>query len=100
MIQLWALQSNNFVNDGEKRHCLTLKSLPALLRGLTSNHNGDFYCLNCLRSYSTKNRLEKHKEECFDHDYCYVEMPNEGNKTLKYNHAEKSLKVPVKIINL
>ena len=30
---------------------------------------------------------------CNYHDYCYVEMPNEDNKILKYNHGEKSLKV-------
>ena len=29
-----------------------------------------------------------------NHDYCYVEMPNKGNKLLEYNHGEKSLKVP------
>ena len=28
----------------------------------------------------------------YDHDYCYVEMPKEENKILKYNHGEKSLK--------
>ena len=50
------------ITDGEKWGCLALKSLSALLRGLTSNHNGDFYCLNCFRSYSTKNRLEKMKK--------------------------------------
>ena len=31
---------------------------------------------------------------CNDHDYCFVEMPNEGNKILKYNHGEKSMKAP------
>ena len=29
--------------------------------------------------------------------YCYVEMPNEDNKILKYNHGEKSLKAPAVI---
>ena len=87
------------ITDGEKWHYLALKSLSALLRGLTSNHNGDFYCLNCFRSYSTKNRLEKREADCFDHDYCYVKMPNEGNKTLKYNRREKSLKVPFTIFS-
>ena len=29
-----------------------------------------------------------------NHDYSYVEMPNEDNKILKYNHGEKSMKVP------
>ena len=23
---------------------------------------------------------------CNDHDYCYVELPNEDNKILKYNN--------------
>ena len=27
-----------------------------------------------------------------DHEYCYVEMPNQDNKILKYNHGEKSMK--------
>ena len=33
-----------------------------------------------------------HKSACEDHDYCYVEMPNEDNKILKYNHGGKSMK--------
>ena len=71
-----------------------MKSLSSLFRGITSNHNGDFYCLNCFQSCSTKNKLKKHERVYNDHDYCYVEMPNEDNKTLKYNHGEKSNKVP------
>ena len=31
---------------------------------------------------------------CNDHDYCCLEMPNEYNKILKYNHREKSLNAP------
>ena len=58
------------------------------------NHNGDFYCLNCFHSYTTKNKLKKHERVCNDHDYCYVEMSDEDNKILKYNQGEKSLKVP------
>ena len=44
--------------------------------------------------YSTKNKLEKHEKVCNDHDYCYVEMPNDNNKILKYNHGEKSMRAP------
>ena len=84
-------------SDGKKWCNLAVKSLPALLRGITSNHNGDFYCLNCVHSYSTKNKLKEHQRVCGDHDYCYVEIPNEDNKILKYNHGEKSLKVPFTI---
>ena len=41
----------------EKCHYLVVKSSSALLRGVTSNHDGDFYCLNCFHLYDTKNRL-------------------------------------------
>ena len=50
------------ISNGEKWHYLTVKNLSELLRGKTSNHAGDFYCLNCFRAYSTKNKLEKHKK--------------------------------------
>ena len=82
------------IADGEKWHYLAVKSLSALFRGITGNNNGDFYCLNCLRSYTTKNKLKKHKKVCENHDYCYVEMPEGDNKILKYNQGEKSMKVP------
>ena len=65
----------------------------ALLRGITSNNHGDFYCLNCLHSYKTKEKLGKHKNVCNNHDYCYVKMSNEYEKILKYKPGEKSLKV-------
>ena len=34
------------ITDFKKWHYLAVKSLSALLRGITSNHVGDFYCLN------------------------------------------------------
>ena len=82
------------ITDSEKWLYLAAKKLSALLRGITGNNNGDFYCLNCFRSYTTENKLEKHKNVCGNHDYWYVEMPKEDNKILKYNHGEKSMKVP------
>ena len=72
------------------------KKRSALLRGVTLKHDQDFYCLNCFHSYSTKDKLKKHYNVCKDHDYC-VEMPNKDNKIIKYNHGEKSMKVPVVI---
>ena len=82
------------ITDGKKWHYLGVKSLPALLRGITSNHDGSFYCLNCSHSYSTEEKLKKHEKVCNDHDYCYVEMADEDNKILKYNHGETSMRVP------
>ena len=41
-----------------------------------------------------ENKLKTHKNECKNYDYCYVEMPKEDTEILKYNHGEKSMKVP------
>ena len=80
-------------DNGENWHYLALKSISKLLNGKTSNHNGDFYCLNCFHSYRTKNKLKKHERLCRDHHFCYVKTPDEDNNILKYNPGEKSLKV-------
>ena len=83
------------ITDNDKDwHYLTVKSISKLLRRITSNHDGDFYCLNCFYLYTTKNKLEKHERICRDHDFCYLKMPDENNKILKYIPGEKSLKVP------
>ena len=68
--------------------------MSALLNGITSNHNGDFYCLNCFHVYRTKNKLETHKNISENYDHCCLEIPNEDNKIIKYNHREKSMKAP------
>ena len=81
------------VTDGKKWHYLAVKSLSALFRGITSNHNGDFYRLNCLHSYRTKEKLKEHEKVCNNHDCCYLKMPNKYEKILKYNPGENSLKV-------
>ena len=50
--------------------------------------------MHCFNLYSTKDKLTKHKDACDNHDYCYIEMPKEDNKILKYDHGEKPMKVP------
>ena len=59
--------------------------MSALLKGIILKHKGDFYCLNYFHSYSTKEKLKKHRNVCENHDYCYVEIPEKDN-----NNPEKS----------
>ena len=82
------------ISNGENWHYLTVKNLSRLLRGITSNHDGDFFCLNCFHSNRTKNKLEAHEKICENRDYCHVEMPVNDNNTIKYNQGEKSIKLP------
>ena len=86
------------ITDGEKWHYLAVKRLPALFREITGNNHGDFYFLNCFQSYTTENKLKKHEKVYENHDYCYVEMPEEYNKILKYNEREKSIRLPFIIV--
>ena len=82
------------ITDCEKWHSLAVKPLSALYREITGNNHGDFHYLNCFQSYTMENKLKNHKKVCENHEYCYVEMPEENNKILKYNQGEKSMKVP------
>ena len=47
------------------------KKIICILRGITSKHDGDFYCLNCLHSFRTKNNLESHRKVCENKD-CHA----------------------------
>ena len=81
------------ITDGTKWHYLAVKTLSGLLRGITGNNHGDFYCLKCLHSYTTKNRLKKHQKICENHEYCKLEMPRKGS-VLNYTSGEKFIVTP------
>ena len=82
------------ISNGENWHYLAVKNLSRLLRGITSNHDGNFYSLNCFHFYRTENKLNAHKKICENPGYCNIEMPSNGNNLIKYNQGEKSLKLP------
>ena len=69
------------------------KKLSALLRGITSK-NYSYFCLNCLHSFRTKNKLESHRKKCENKDFCSVIMPSEDTKILEFNQYQKSDKAP------
>ena len=82
------------ITNGVKWHYIALKSvrkadgfnrpirsLSRLFRGITTNNNGDFYCVGCLRSFRTDNALKKHERLCDNNDYCHAEMPTKDNNT-------------------
>ena len=43
------------ISNGDKQwHYLAVKRLSVLLKEIASKHHGDFSCLNCLHSFTTK----------------------------------------------
>ena len=77
------------ITNGKKQHYLAVNNLSAIFKKIL-NHYGDFYCLNCFSSYTTKNKPKEHEEICDNHNSCCIEMPSWAEKTLKYNLGEKS----------
>ena len=83
------------ITEGKKWHYLAVKKQSALIKGITPNRKGEFYCLNYLHTYRTKEKLKKHKKVCNNLDYCYVKMPNEFEKNIKIKPRRKFIKSSV-----
>ena len=81
------------ISNKEGLHYFTVQKLSALLRGLTSKHDKDFYCLNCVFSCRTKKKLKSYKL-CGNEDFCDFTMPCEENSLLEFTQDLKSIKTP------
>ena len=65
-------------------HYLAVQKLSAILRGITSK-SGDFYCLNCLHTFSTENKRESQNNVSENKCFCNIIMPSEDTKILEVN---------------
>ena len=52
------------IPNREGWYYLSVKKISALLKGVMAKHKGDFFCLNCLHSFRTENKLGYHKRVC------------------------------------
>ena len=69
-------------------------ALKRLLRGITSKHHHDFYCLNCLYSFRTENKLKSHNKVFKNNDFFNIVVPSNDTKILEFNQYQKSDKAP------
>ena len=90
-------KTNNSIDDskrGKRRTALSCsKKLSTLLRGKTSKHHGDFFCLNCLHSFRTENKLKPYEKVYKNKDFCGIVMLSEKDKILEFNQYLKSDKM-------
>ena len=75
--------------EKEGWHYFAVKKSYTLLRGVTSKHDGNFYCFNCHHSFRTKNKLKSHKKVCKNKDFCRIVMPSKKNSILEFNQYMK-----------
>lgn len=55
-----------------------------MLRDISLNHKGDFYCLNYLYFYRTKEQRDKDEQFCKDTKFCQIVLSAEERNTVKY----------------
>ena len=55
------------------------------------------FIVQIVFTHKVHKKIKKHEKVCNNHGYCYVEMSDEGDKILKFNYGENSLKAPFMI---
>ena len=90
-----AYVSKNNSNRQKKSVALSSsKKISALLKGITSKNNSDFYCSNCPHAFKTKDILESNKRVRENKGFCKVVMSSKDTKTFEFNQYQKSDKTP------
>ena len=83
------------IKNGENSHYCLVKDMSALLSAQKSKHNGKIhFCMNCLNSFNNKERLEKHKEYCYNNKCVKIEMPQPEKSKLRFKNFYRSEKAP------
>ena len=70
------------------------KILSTLLRGITSKHQGDFYCLNCLHSFSKGNKPKSYEKVCKNIFFGEIAMLLGKDNIMEFNQYMNSDKIP------
>ena len=82
------------ISDGQKQHCVPIKSFNSLMRNHTKHHGTKEFCMHCLQAFTTKEVLAKHKENCLSFNGPQgIQMPKKGCKVQFQDHP-KQMPVP------
>ena len=69
------------------------ESCSSLLRRITSKHDSNYYCINCLYLFRIEKKPKSHENLYKIYDYCHIKIPEKFDETRKYNHAIKIQKI-------
>ena len=81
------------ISNEARCHYIAVTKLFALLRGVTSKHNGDIYCLNRLPWFRREKRIKSLTRVCRNRYFFSVGMRFEENMLLEFNQYLKSNEV-------
>ena len=80
------------IKDGEKSHYCLVKNMSALIFSQINNHKGSRnICLNCFNSFKTNDKLDKHKEYCYNNECVKTIVPEKGTylRFKNFLHSER-----------
>ena len=81
------------IKDGEKSHYCLVKNISALLSSQINNKGHKrYFCLNCFNSFKDKDKLEEHKDYCYENESVKILMPQQGTflRFKNFLHSEKA----------
>ena len=81
------------LKDGEKSHYCLVKNISALLSSqINNNDHKRYFCLNCFNSFKDKDKLEEHKDYCYENESVKILMPQQGTflRFKNFLHSEKA----------
>ena len=62
-----------------------VQKITASLRGITSKHDGDFYCLNFVLFFWTENKLKSHEKVCKNKGFGGIIILSQKDNILQFN---------------
>ena len=81
-----------YIESDENTHYCLIKDLDSFM--CDKNNHKSFTCRNCLQGFRREETLIKHKEICYDNEYCKTIMPEPGKNILKFTNYHFKNKLP------
>ena len=82
------------ISEDGIRHYTAIKSLSRLLRSSNTKHKcKQYFCTNCLQSFTLGSSKDEHQVYCEDNKTFRVEMPRKGS-TVEFYDGQSQFKVP------
>ena len=81
------------LKDGEKSHYCLVKNISALLSSqINNNDHKRYFCLNCFNSFKDRDKLEEHKDYCYENESVKILMPQQDTflRFKNFLHSEKA----------
>ena len=82
------------ITNKEKKLALSCgKKFVCIITQNIIENKGNFYCLNCLHSFKTENKLKCHEKVCKNIYFFGIVVPPENGNILEFNKCRKSDKM-------